>query len=165
MMLLTSKELFEKLKEFEGLRLEAYKDVAGVWTIGYGHTYNVREGDRISEYWAEEMLRKDIEMCERQVLALGVVKYQGQLDALVEFTFNLGIGRLKTSTLLRDIQNNFGRETIGKEFRRWTYVNGKRMNALIRRRSWDVQRYFDDRYTLEDVKEMLAEKQKNASHE
>ena len=85
----------------EGLRLEAYEDAAGVPTIGYGHTKDVRMGDRISEYWAKELLRDDIDEAERQVKELGVARNEAQLDALVSFVFNLGIGRLKESTLLK----------------------------------------------------------------
>ena len=157
-MLLTSKELFEKIKEFEGLRLEAYEDAGGVWTIGYGHTKGVRQYDKISEWLAEEFLRQDLEECQRQVLQLNVVKYQGQLDALVDFVFNLGIGNLRKSTLLRGIQNGFGRETIGKEFRKWTMCNGQRLPGLRKRRNWEVDRFYDYSYTLEDVKWMIENK-------
>ena len=151
-MMLTSELLFEKLKEFEGLRLEAYEDAGGLPTIGYGHTYNVRMGDKISEYWAEELLKKDIEIAERNVLELGVCKRQGQLDALVSFVFNLGIGNLKRSTLLKAILAGLPRETIDKEFRRWVYAGGKRMKGLVARRQWEVDRYYDNTDTLEEVK-------------
>ena len=67
----TTEILLQKLMEMEGLRLEAYEDAAGVPTIGYGHTKNVRMGDKISEYWAREMLREDIEEAEWQVKELG----------------------------------------------------------------------------------------------
>ena len=92
---------FEAIKNFEGLRLETYKDPAGVLTIGYGHTgRDVFEGDRISKYWAEQTLMKDVMEVERQIDELDLDLTQGQLDALVSFTFNLGIDRLKSSTLL-----------------------------------------------------------------
>ena len=64
-----TKLAFEKIKELEGCRLQAYQDAAGVWTIGYGHTYNVRDGDRISQQYADEMLQEDIENVERQLIA------------------------------------------------------------------------------------------------
>ena len=115
----TSTLLFEKLKEFEGLRLEAYRDAAGVLTIGYGHTKEVREGDRISEYWARELLKEDIERATLQVLKLGVCRTQGQLDALVSFTFNLGFGRLRKSTLLKVIKRQGAAADIKREFKRW----------------------------------------------
>ena len=86
---------FQKIKEFEGCKLQAYQDAAGVWTIGYGHTYNVREGDRISQWYADDLLKDDIENVERQLMALHDSEVldmtQEQLDAVVSFVFNLGI--------------------------------------------------------------------------
>lgn len=150
---LTSKLLFEKLKEFEGCRLEAYQDVAGVWTIGYGHTENVMKGDTYSQWWAEESLRKDIALAERQVLKLKVCKTQGQLDALVSFVFNLGIGRLKSSTLLKKVRCKKCRQKdIQNEFLRWVYGDGKRLTGLVKRRKWEAQRFFDETPTLEEIK-------------
>ena len=137
----TSKLLFEKLMEFEGCQLEAYFDEAGVLTIGYGHTKDVREGDRISEYWARELLREDIEKAQAQVVKLGVCRTQGQLDALTSFVFNLGIGRLRKSTLLRVIKRQGSDEEIRREFMRWVYAGGKKMPGLERRRSWEAERF------------------------
>ena len=125
----TSNLLLQKLMEFEGCRLEAYRDAAGVLTIGYGHTHDVREGDRISEYWARELLREDIERAAKQVLKLGVCRTQGQLDALTSFVFNLGIGQLRKSTLLRVIKRQGSDEEIRREFMRWVYAGGKNSSA------------------------------------
>ena len=100
----TTDILLKKLMEFEGLELEAYQDAAGVVTIGYGHTKDVEMGDKISPWWAKELLVNDIAKVEEQVKALGVARTEAQLDALVSFAFNLGIGRLKNSTLLRFIK-------------------------------------------------------------
>ena len=133
--------LIRKLKEFEGLRLEAYQDVAGVWTIGYGHTKEVREGDRISEYWARELLKEDIERATRQVMKLGVCRTQGQLDALVSFTFNLGFQRLRKSTLLKVIKRQGSAADIKREFKRWVYAGGKRLSGLEKRRAWEAERF------------------------
>ena len=131
------------MMEMEGLRLEAYEDAAGVPTIGYGHTKNVRMGDKISEYWAKEMLREDIEEAEWQVKELGVPKTEGQLDALVSFVFNLGIERLKTSTLLKVIRNGGSMQQIKKEFKRWVYAGGKQLPGLVKRREWEAKRFFE----------------------
>ena len=131
------------MMEMEGLRLEAYEDAAGVPTIGYGHTKNVRMGDKISEYWAKEMLREDIEEAEWQVKELGVAKTEGQLDALVSFVFNLGIERLKTSTLLKVIRNGGSMQQIKKEFKRWVYGGGKQLPGLVKRREWEAKRFFE----------------------
>ncbi len=139
----TSELLFDKLMEFEGLRLEAYRDAAGVLTIGYGHTKDVREGDKISEYWARELLKEDIERATKQVLKLGVCKTQGQLDALVSFTFNLGFGRLRKSTLLKVIKRQGAAADIKREFKRWVYAGGKRLKGLERRREWEANRFIE----------------------
>ena len=127
----------------EGLRLEAYEDAAGVPTIGYGHTKDVRMGDRISEYWAKELLRDDIDEAERQVKELGVARNEAQLDALVSFVFNLGIGRLKESTLLRVIREGGSKADIKREFKRWVYAGGKKLKGLEVRREWESKRFFE----------------------
>ena len=129
--------------EMEGLRLEAYKDAAGVPTIGYGHTKNVRMGDRISEYWAKEMLREDIEEAEWQVKELKVARTEGQLDALTSFVFNLGIGRLKESTLLEVIRRGASKAAITREFKKWVYADGKKLPGLVKRREWEAKRFFE----------------------
>ena len=139
----TTDILLEKLIEMEGLRLEAYQDAAGVPTIGYGHTKNVRMGDRISEYWAKELLREDIEEAEWQVKELRVAKTEGQLDALVSFVFNLGIGRLKSSTLLKVIREGGSMQQVKKEFKRWVYGGGKQLPGLVKRREWEARRFFE----------------------
>ena len=139
----TTEILFEKLMEMEGLRLTAYRDAAGVLTIGYGHTKGVREGDRISPFWAKEMLEKDVAEAEKAVKELHVARTEGQLDALVSFAFNLGIGRLKGSTLLKVIRKGGTRNQIKKEFRRWVYAGGKRLRGLELRREWEARRFFE----------------------
>ena len=135
--------LIHKLMEMEGLRLDAYVDAAGVWTIGYGHTKNVRQGDKISEYWAKELLMQDVAEVERQVKALSVAKTQGQFDALVSFAFNLGIDNLKRSTLLKCIREGRSMREIKRQFMRWVVAGGKRLKGLERRRAWEVQRFFE----------------------
>ena len=139
----TTDILLEKLMEMEGLRLEAYQDAAGVPTIGYGHTKNVRMGDRITQYWAKEMLREDIEEAEWLVKELRVAKTEGQLDALVSFVFNLGIGRLKSSTLLKVIREGGSMQQVKKEFKRWVYGGGKQLPGLVKRREWEARRFFE----------------------
>ena len=139
----TTERLLTQLMVMEGLRLEAYEDAAGVPTIGYGHTKDVRMGDRITEYWAKELLRDDIDEAERQVKELGVARNEAQLDALVSFVFNLGIGRLKESTLLRVIREGGTKQQIRKEFRRWVYAGGKKLKGLEIRREWEAKRFFE----------------------
>ena len=139
----TTKILLYKLMEFEGLRLKAYVDVAGVPTIGYGHTYNVRMGDRISAWYAKDLLTEDIAYFEEKVKALGVVKTEGQLDALVSFAFNLGVNRLAQSTLLKVIREGGSKSQIKCEFKRWVYADGKKLKGLEKRREWEAKRFFE----------------------
>ena len=131
-----------KIKEFEGLRKEAYLDAAGVPTIGYGHTQGVRMGDVISEYWADMFLKADLFDIENQVNSLGEFN-QPQFDALVSFAFNLGFYKLKTSTLLKTIQEGGSMHAIKKEFKRWVYAGGKKLKGLERRREWEAKRFFE----------------------
>ena len=133
----------KKLKEFEGLRKEAYYDAAGVPTIGYGHTKGVRMGDVISEYWAEMFLKADLYDVEKQVDSLGLDLNQPQFDALVSFAFNLGFYKLKTSTLLKTIREGGSMRAIKKEFKRWVYAGGKKLRGLERRREWEARRFFE----------------------
>ena len=163
--MLTSKELVEKIMKFEGCRLEAYQDAAGVWTIGYGHAHGVSQGDVITDYYAKELLKKDISMAEKQVLALGVCKTQGQLDALTDFVFNLGIERLKQSTLLKVIKADFPSEEIIRQFRRWVYANGERQPGLVARRRWESIRYFEPSKRLDDVQKWVENGEDAASVE
>ena len=139
-----SESLIQKLKEFEGLRLIAYRDAAGVPTIGYGHTRGVKMGDRLTVYWADQLLRKDVAKVAYEVMQLGVVHTQGQLDALTSFAFNLGIGRLIRSSLLKTIRNGGSMHQIRKEFGRWTYANGHKLKGLEKRRKWEAERFFEN---------------------
>lgn len=106
----TSPKGIALIKEFEGLRTEAYKCPAGVWTIGYGHTAAaghppVRQGDRITATQAEAILIRDLGQYERAVSA--AVKRplnQGQFDACVSLCFNIGIAAFNGSTVVRRIR-------------------------------------------------------------
>ena len=132
-----------QLMMMEGLRLTAYRDAAGVPTIGYGHTKGVRMGDRSSEDWARKLLRQDVAEVERQVKAMRVASSEGQLDALVSFAFNVGIGRLRRSTLLRLIREGGTKLQIQREFKRWVYAGGQRLRGLELRREWEARRFFE----------------------
>ena len=137
--------LLEKLKDFEGLRLEAYLDAAGVPTIGYGHTgRDVKLGDRITKYWADDLLRRDVEAAEKAIDKLGLTLTQGQLDALVSFVFNMGIGRLQKSTLLGCIRRHADGEVIREQFLRWVYGGGRRLPGLVKRRTWEYRRFLEE---------------------
>ena len=96
----TSSKGVSLIKSFEGCRLKAYKCPAGVWTIGYGHTIGVKEGDTITQEQADEYLRNDLAKYEKAVLNYDSIYHfnQNQFDALVSFTYNCGVGNLKNLT-------------------------------------------------------------------
>lgn len=134
---------FSRLKEFEGLRLEAYKRRGGKWTIGYGHTKGVREGQRIDEYAANKLLELDVGYFEsflaKEPYAEDIT--QGQWDALVSFLFNLGIGNYLSSTLRKRILEDVDHNDIPNQFRRWNKAGGKVLPRLVKRREWEAQMY------------------------
>lgn len=133
--------LIEKVKEFEGLRLTSYKDSAGVWTIGYGHTRGVKAGQRITEAQAEAFLKEDLREAEGYVNNLKLDLTQGQFDALVDFVYNVGIGDFMGSTLLKKIRAKAPTAEIQKQFRRWVYSKGKKLGGLVKRRDWEAKRW------------------------
>lgn len=131
----TSEAGIALIQGYEGLRLSAYRDSVGVLTIGYGHTgADVKQGMTITRDEAERLLRDDLHDAESAVeKAVRVPMTQGQFDALVSFVFNLGAGRLQTSTLLRKLND---RNYIGAadEFPRWNKAGGKVLAGLTARR-------------------------------
>src|SRR5690349_12958929 len=100
-----SKKGLDLIKSFEGLELKAYEDSVGVLTIGYGSTgSHVKQGMVITKEQAEELLKRDVSRFERGVNDLVKVPLtQNQFDALVSFSFNIGLGNLKSSTLIRNL--------------------------------------------------------------
>ena len=126
-----------KTKEFEGLRLTAYQDVGGVWTIGYGHTGSVMPGMTITQAEADDLLRKDVQWAVDCVnRAVTVPVNQNQFDALVDFTFNIGCSAFQNSTLLRRL-NAKNYAEAAEEFTRWKFVKGVEVAGLLRRREAD----------------------------
>lgn len=140
----------EKLMEMEGCRLAAYRDAAGVPTIGYGHTAGVRMGDRISQQQAKALLRQDAEAVMRQVRALDVARTEAQLEALTSFAFNLGIARLRSSTLLKVIRQGGSKQAIQREFKRWVYAGGRKLGGLVKRREWEASHFFAPSYPTDE---------------
>ncbi|MFG8171273.1 lysozyme [Pseudomonas aeruginosa] len=131
----TSQRGIDLIKSSEGLRLSAYQDSVGVWTIGYGTTAGVKPGQPITKERAEELLRDDVKRFEDQVLRLVKVPLtQGQFDALVSFTYNLGPGALEKSTLLK-LLNRGDYQGAADQFPRWVNAGGKRLEGLVKRRA------------------------------
>ena len=124
------------IKGHEGLRLQAYQDPGGVWTIGYGHTGNdVWPGKTITQAQAEQLLRQDTGWAQQAVRDnVRVPMTQGQFDALTSFTFNLGTGALQSSDLLQRL-NNGDYAGAQSEFKRWVHGGGEVLPGLVRRRN------------------------------
>ncbi|EUL62006.1 MULTISPECIES: lysozyme [Enterobacteriaceae] len=135
----TSEKGIALIKEFEGCKLTAYQDSVGVWTIGYGWTQPVdgkpiRAGMTIKQETAERLLKTGLVSYESDVSRLVKVGVtQGQFDALVSFTYNLGARSLSTSTLLRKL-NAGDYAGAADEFMHWNKAGGKVLNGLTRRR-------------------------------
>ncbi|MCH2547476.1 MAG: lysozyme [Alphaproteobacteria bacterium] len=133
------------IKQFEGFEPEIYLDAAGLPTIGYGHL--IRKGEHkmfengISEAAGEALLIKDVLLAEQAVCRLiNVPLTDGQFDALVSFTFNLGGGALQRSTLRRKV-NREEHNAVPREFRRWVWAGGRKLRGLIRRRRAEAELY------------------------
>lgn len=135
------------IKQFEGLHdgdkrtpiIEAMADPVGIPTIGWGCTYHldgrhVKFGDKLTIEQCEELLRHEIVRFENIVKKHVKVKLnQNQFDALVSFTYNLGEGNLRGSTLLKKLNENcFG--CAADQFPRWIYSGGKSLPGLVTRR-------------------------------
>ena len=122
------------IKRFEGCRLESYKCSANVLTIGYGHTSGVKETDTITQDEADKLLQEDVEQFEKHVDDNVTVELgQSQFDSLVAWTFNLGVGNLRESTMLKKL-NNEDYKSVPSEMKRWNKAGGKTLDGLIRRR-------------------------------
>lgn len=127
------------VKEFEGLRLEAYRCPAGVPTIGYGHTQGVTMGTRIDEEQANRFLTIDLESHQRKASKYVHVQVtRGQFIALLDFIFNLGVGAFASSTLLKKLNSGDARGA-SEEFPKWVNSNGKVLQGLVRRRKRERQ--------------------------
>ncbi len=121
-------------ESFEGLRLEAYRDTGGIWTCGYGHTIGVGPSTVCTPELAQEWLIYDIAIAVKAVNRLVTVALtQGEFDALVDFTFNVGSGNLAKSTLL-DLLNKGDYASAAKQFEQWDKCGGQVVAGLLRRR-------------------------------
>ena len=130
------------IKKYEGLRLEAYKCPAGVWTIGYGHTKGVMPKMKISKEEAEELLKQDVSIVELQVVNTVGKLAACKIDALVSFTYNVGAAAFRGSTLCRKVRANSDDASIRAEFGRWVYADGKKLLGLVKRRAEEAEMYF-----------------------
>lgn len=167
----TSKNGIELIKKYEGCRLTAYKCPSNVWTIGYGHTKGVKKGMKITKAQAESYLKSDLITYEDTVNKYVKVSInQNQFDALVSFSFNCGMGALKTSALLKKL-NKKDYSGAANEFLRWNKSNGKVLNGLTKRRKaernlFNKKVYLSNKaYKGKSIVEALKEIKVNSSYE
>lgn len=131
-------QLHKVVRRVPYIAVKPYICPAGYWTIGYGHLCRP-EHPIIREDEAEQFLAKDIQIAVSGVIRYcpNLVKYPLVFNAIVDFTFNLGVGRLQTSTLRRRLlQENWSE--VQYELRRWVYGGGKKLSGLIKRREAEV---------------------------
>lgn len=133
-----TEDAIKAICNFEGLVLKAYKCPAGVWTIGYGHTRGVKKGQVITKEKAIEYLKSDIEPIVKYLNRLNICKTQGQFNALTDFIFNLGLGNFIKSTLYKYIKTGKSDDLICSQFLRWVYAGGKKLDGLVKRRTWEA---------------------------
>ncbi len=131
------------IKHFEGFSPEIYRCAGGYPTIGYGHVVRAHEdfSGGIDAAEAEALLRQDVRAAQAAVLRyINVPLSDGQYDALVSFTFNLGAGALQRSTLRRTV-NREAHAQVPAQLRRWVWAGGKRLRGLVRRREAEALLY------------------------
>lgn len=123
------------IKRWEGLKLEAYRDLGGVWTIGYGHTTTAREGMTITEAEAERLLRADLLVFETAVRgAIRVPLTDNQFAALVSWAYNVGEAAMRRSTLIKRL-NADDYDAVPGELAKWNKIKGKVAAGLSNRRA------------------------------
>ena len=132
------------LEGYEGIRLVAYLDTAGVWTIGVGHTGpEVHEGMIATLEQVRKWLDEDVREAEDAVnRAVKVALTQDMFDSLASFVFNLGATQFAKSTLLRKL-NAGDYVGAGKEFKRWVYSGGKVTPGLVKRRHSEAEAFLN----------------------
>lgn len=140
--------LSDLVKKFEGLRLNAYLDAAGIWTIGWGLTrypngQKVKQGDTITNEQAETFFKQTLQTFAQDVEnSIKSKVNNNQFSALVSFAYNNGITAFRKSTLLKLVNENPNNPKIRDEFNKWIYSKGKILNGLVKRRELEANLYF-----------------------
>jgi lysozyme len=130
------------IEHFEGLRLAAYKCPAGVWTIGYGHTKDVKRGQKITPQEADALLMADLYEFEDGVCkAVGLAKTsENEFSAMVALAFNIGLGAFRTSSVAR-LHKDGRHAEAAAAFKLWNKANGKVLAGLVTRRAAESELY------------------------
>ncbi len=145
---------YDLIREFEGLRRNAYRDAVGVWTIGYGHTSaagepHVKPGMVITENEATEILERDVEKFAEGVRShVKVLLASDQFSALVSFAYNVGLGNLARSSVLKAV-NTRDFEAVPRRLALWNKAGGKTLAGLVRRRAAEAALFTGDSVTMQ----------------
>jgi lysozyme len=153
----TSPQGLLAIENREGIRTEAYKDSAGILTIGVGHALTKDElssgklhsiicdwHSGLTTDQVTQLLQSDITATEFGVnAAIGVPLNQHQYDALVSFTFNAGVTAFRNSTLVKKINGNLLDE-VPEQIRRWVYAGGQKDAILVKRRESEIRQWLED---------------------
>jgi len=129
------------IQQFEGLKLTAYQDSVGIWTIGFGNIFNldtgkpIKKGDVITQETADRWLKIEVdELQEKMRKVINVALTDNQWTALTSLVYNIGFGAFKRSTLLRLLNAGAAKEEVAKQFLRWNRAGGKEIKGLTNRR-------------------------------
>lgn len=137
----TSPQGIALIREFEGFRAEAYRDPVGIWTIGYGFTKGVRQGDTMTREQADQRLRVELADYEAGVLrATGGNLTQAQFDALVSFAWNVGVNGMAGSSVIKAHVRG-DHQAAARAFALWNKAGGKVWPGLTRRRAAEAALY------------------------
>jgi lysozyme len=148
-----TKEGLALIKRYEGLRVAAYQDAAGVWTIGYGHTSmagapDVRRGMTISDTEAEAIFARDVaEFASAVAQVVKVELSPVQFSALVSFAYNVGIGGLKKSSVLAAI-NAGDFDAVPRRLNLWIKAGGRVLPGLVKRRAAEAVLFMSENHDV-----------------
>ena len=138
----------DTIQQFEGLKLKAYKDSVGIWTVGFGNIFNldtgnpIKEGDEISLETAERWLKIEVDNLQAKMRKVITVPLNdNQWTALTSLAYNIGFGAFKRSTLLRLLNAGASKEEVAKQFLRWNKAGGKEIKGLTNRRQAESNLY------------------------
>ncbi len=147
-------EGLDLIRQHEGLRLKAYRDPVGVWTIGYGHTGaagkpDVSAGLRITKEDAEKFLRRDVEGCVREIASVIRRPLNAQqFSALVSFCYNIGSSNFRKSSVLAAV-NAGDLDAVPRRLALWTKAGGRVLPGLVRRRADEAALFVGNMSTSE----------------
>ena len=135
------------IAQWEGFKSKAYWDATGhVWTIGYGHTRGVSKDTVCTQERALRWLKSDAEKVAKYINSLDMNITQQQFDALVSFGFNVGVGNLKKSKLLKYAMHSAPAGNVMAEFYKWTRSGGKVLRGLVLRREGEAMLFGEGKY-------------------